>query len=225
MTATATAPHPSEARHRFDDAPVIHRYTRAEAIRDGMLTDVTETAREAGFKVPVAITGAVQDQCVRWTEDDARRKPQVHQDAADGRRGKPGLHAPLVAPAPTRRQRLRPGRPLRARLRQRRPRGFPQPPVALRLIAAVRRPHLRGHHARHQHHREPQHRAAPGSAPAPDPPPPRPANARRIRVCNHTNSGRKTHKRAPDRPETGCGARRSRGTRTTAGIKLEWGIQ
>ena len=84
MTATATAPHPSEARHRFDDAPVIHRYTRAEAIRDGMLTDVTETAREAGFKVPVAITGAVQDQCVRWTEDDARRKPRVHQDE-DGR--------------------------------------------------------------------------------------------------------------------------------------------
>ena len=43
-----------------------------------MLTDVTETARETGFKIPVAITAAVQDQCVRWTEDDARRKPRVY---------------------------------------------------------------------------------------------------------------------------------------------------
>ena len=84
MTATATAPHPPEASHPFDDAPVVHRYTRADAVRDGTLVDVTETGREAGFKVPVAITAAVQDQCVRWTEDDARRKPRVHQDE-DGR--------------------------------------------------------------------------------------------------------------------------------------------
>ena len=82
MTTTATAPHPSETRHPFDDAPIVHRYTRADAIRDGVLADVTETAREAGFSIPVAITAAVQDQCVRWTEDDARRKPRVHQDEA-----------------------------------------------------------------------------------------------------------------------------------------------
>ena len=81
---TATAPHPPEASHPFENTPVIHRYTRADAIRDGMLVDVTETGREAEFKVPVAITAAVQDQCVRWTEDDARRKPRVHQDE-DGR--------------------------------------------------------------------------------------------------------------------------------------------
>ena len=84
MTTTATAPHPSEARKPFDDAPVIHRYTRADCIRDGVLTDVTETAREAGFSIPVAITAAVQDQCVRWTEEDARRKPRFHQNE-DGR--------------------------------------------------------------------------------------------------------------------------------------------
>lgn len=84
MTTTATAPQPSETRHPFDDAPVVHRYTRSDAIRDGMLADVTETAREAGFSIPVAITAAVQDQCVRWTENDARRKPRVHQDE-DGR--------------------------------------------------------------------------------------------------------------------------------------------
>ena len=80
MRATATAPHPPEASHPFDNAPVVHRYTRTDGLRDGMLVDVTETGREAGFKVPVAITAAVQDQCVRWTEDDARRRPRVHQD-------------------------------------------------------------------------------------------------------------------------------------------------
>ena len=37
----------------------IHTYTRAEALADGVLFDVTETAREAGFKVPVALTSQV----------------------------------------------------------------------------------------------------------------------------------------------------------------------
>ena len=83
-TATATARRPTEAPHPFDDAPVVHRYTRADGIRDGILVDVTATGREAGFVIPVAITAAVQDQCVRWTEEDARRKPRVHQDE-DGR--------------------------------------------------------------------------------------------------------------------------------------------
>ena len=37
----------------------IHTYTRAEALADGVLFDVTETAREAGFRVPVALTASV----------------------------------------------------------------------------------------------------------------------------------------------------------------------
>ncbi len=37
----------------------IHVYTRAQALADGVLIDVTETAREAGFRVPVALTAAV----------------------------------------------------------------------------------------------------------------------------------------------------------------------
>ncbi len=36
--------------------PPIHTYSRAEAIEDGMLIDVTETAKEAGIKYPVAVT-------------------------------------------------------------------------------------------------------------------------------------------------------------------------
>src|SRR5262249_58419319 len=46
---------------RFDR---IHRYSRADALRDGVLIDVTETAREAGFKHPVALTAAAWAKCV-----------------------------------------------------------------------------------------------------------------------------------------------------------------
>lgn len=64
----------------FDDMPLIHAYTRAEAIRDGVLIDVTDIARDAGFKVPVAVTSAVWDDCVAWTEETAARKPGTGQD-------------------------------------------------------------------------------------------------------------------------------------------------
>ena len=38
---------------------VIYSYTRAQAIEDGVLIDVTRMAQEAGFKYPVAITASV----------------------------------------------------------------------------------------------------------------------------------------------------------------------
>ena len=72
----------STAENPFTDADVIHRYTRAEAIRDGMLVDVSKPAREAGFSIPTAVTAAVLDQCVRWTDEDAKKKPNVYQDEA-----------------------------------------------------------------------------------------------------------------------------------------------
>ena len=40
----------------FDNTEVIYAYTRQQAIQDGMLIDVTETAKDAGFKYPVAVT-------------------------------------------------------------------------------------------------------------------------------------------------------------------------
>lgn len=43
---------------------VIHSYTRAEAIADGVLVDVSEMAREAGFRFPVAVTRAVWDEYI-----------------------------------------------------------------------------------------------------------------------------------------------------------------
>jgi len=38
---------------------VIYKYTRKQAIEDGVLIDVSETGREAGIIYPVAITGTV----------------------------------------------------------------------------------------------------------------------------------------------------------------------
>ena len=44
--------------------PVLSVYTRAQAIEDGILVDVSETAREAGFSIPVAVTRSVWDRLV-----------------------------------------------------------------------------------------------------------------------------------------------------------------
>lgn len=54
----------------FKDADLIHVYTRAQALADGVLVDVSEIAREAGFKVPVALTAAVWADCVAWPKED-----------------------------------------------------------------------------------------------------------------------------------------------------------
>lgn len=43
----------------FDDAEVIHSYSREQAIKDGVLVDVSPIAEQAGFKVPVALTDSV----------------------------------------------------------------------------------------------------------------------------------------------------------------------
>lgn len=43
---------------------LIFAYTRAQAIADGVLVDVSEMAKEAGFKYPVALTCTVYGQYV-----------------------------------------------------------------------------------------------------------------------------------------------------------------
>jgi hypothetical protein len=48
----------------FENAEVIHRYTRAQALADGVLVDVSAVAREAGIKYPTALTRAVFDRYV-----------------------------------------------------------------------------------------------------------------------------------------------------------------
>ena len=87
---TATAPTPQRtteptarrpaAADPFADAPIISCYTRAQAIADEVLVDVTKTAREAGWRFPVAVTKAVHAECVAWTDDDSKKRPNTCQD-------------------------------------------------------------------------------------------------------------------------------------------------
>lgn len=41
---------------------VVYSYTRTQALEDGQLVDVTEQAREAGIRYPVAVTRALWDK-------------------------------------------------------------------------------------------------------------------------------------------------------------------
>ena len=52
----------------MEDWPVIYSYSRADALGDGQLVDISQLAREAGFVFPVAITRAVYDKIVRPTD-------------------------------------------------------------------------------------------------------------------------------------------------------------
>lgn len=42
-----------------EEFEIIHAYTRAQAIEDGILVDLSVLAREAGFRWPLAVTQAV----------------------------------------------------------------------------------------------------------------------------------------------------------------------
>lgn len=64
MTQDVTGPgaernDPVEDWNSPGDWDMIYVYTRAQALEDGVLVDVSEMAREAGFRWPVAVTAAV----------------------------------------------------------------------------------------------------------------------------------------------------------------------
>lgn len=61
----------------FDETDLIHSYTRARALEDGVLVDLSDWAREVGFRYPVACTAAV------WAEINAI--PASRQDCEDVR--------------------------------------------------------------------------------------------------------------------------------------------
>jgi hypothetical protein len=52
----------------------IYSYSRAQALDDAVLVDVTNDATEAGFRIPVALTAAAWVDCVKWTTEDNRRQ-------------------------------------------------------------------------------------------------------------------------------------------------------
>jgi hypothetical protein len=57
----------------FEQADLIHAYTRADALRDGVLIDVSATAGEAGIRYPVALTRAAWERCVAVPPGVARQ--------------------------------------------------------------------------------------------------------------------------------------------------------
>lgn len=59
----------------------IYCYSRAQAMADGLLVDVTELAREVGFRVSVALTAAVWADCVAWGEKYNRQQPYQDEKA------------------------------------------------------------------------------------------------------------------------------------------------
>lgn len=67
---------------------VISTYTRAQAIEDGVLVDPGSMAKEAGFKLPVALTADAWADCVAWTDNDTRSRGQARTTC--GRAGRTG---------------------------------------------------------------------------------------------------------------------------------------
>lgn len=61
--------------------PVIYSYTRAQAIKDGELTDLSALATEYGFTIPVAITREAHADFIAWDErTEARKSDSTGQD-------------------------------------------------------------------------------------------------------------------------------------------------
>ena len=61
------------------DEDLIYAYSRAEALADGTLVDVTADAKEAGFRWPVAVSSAlwaeieaIPPKCANWQSTSGR---------------------------------------------------------------------------------------------------------------------------------------------------------
>jgi hypothetical protein len=68
-----------EEQDFFTANDVISAYSRAEAISDGVLVDVSQTAKVAGIRFPCAMTAAAWETCVAWSDADTEAQ-SVPQD-------------------------------------------------------------------------------------------------------------------------------------------------
>ncbi|MCK6501388.1 MAG: hypothetical protein L6Q38_18055 [Nitrospira sp.] len=53
----------------FSEKDLIHSYTRAQAIEDGVLVDVSQAAKEAGIQFPTVLTHAAWERAVTVPKD------------------------------------------------------------------------------------------------------------------------------------------------------------
>lgn len=54
----------------FENAHIIHSYTRADALEDGFLVDVSPMARTMGFVIPIAMTSTAYQATVEVDDID-----------------------------------------------------------------------------------------------------------------------------------------------------------
>jgi hypothetical protein len=69
----------------FNNDDIIHAYTRADALADGTLVDVTGTAAEAGFTCPVALTQDAWADAVAWSDGTDAAKGGFTGQSESGR--------------------------------------------------------------------------------------------------------------------------------------------
>lgn len=74
------------------ESEIIYSYTRAQAIADGVLIDVTPQAQEAGFKIPVAVTAALFHEYIA---------PPKGTEKSEGQSIEGRLHDSLLCNGPT----------------------------------------------------------------------------------------------------------------------------
>src|SRR3990167_9920213 len=116
--------------------PLISEYSRAQALDDGVLVDVSTTAREAGIRFPMALTRAVCEACVEVPRN-AKGQPVPCQDEQGRLWDVLSMTRFAIRLAPAGQTTL----PVRLRIRQRAghrllplqarrgPRGHPAPPL------------------------------------------------------------------------------------------------
>jgi Family of unknown function (DUF6573) len=61
------------------------RYSRAQALVDGLLVDLTEYAAEFGIRLPVAITHRAWAECIEWDDAVNARKGTTQDEAGRAR--------------------------------------------------------------------------------------------------------------------------------------------
>lgn len=87
----------------FKPEDIIYSYTRHQAIEDGVLVDVTETAKEAGIKFPTALTARVwaelvdpNEQQIAWGQDQRGRLWDLLYMFAHSARRPSGGNGPIL---------------------------------------------------------------------------------------------------------------------------------
>ena len=62
----------------FEETDLIHSYSRAQALTDGVLVDVSAQARSLGFRYPLAVTAGVYAAVTEGLTSEAAQHWSIH---------------------------------------------------------------------------------------------------------------------------------------------------